>query len=168
MNAGSRTRWPGCEPTQAVTGCRIPAPTSRPSLGEHLDPFVAAHDLGRGEGAGEEEVVGGPALHADPDPVPVDVGRRVRSGPSSGTTYTPSITAYGAVKASSASRSGSIARKPMSATPVVQRLEGLPGRVEADELGLDPESRCDLTSEIDGDARSAPRGCRRRGRRCRG
>ncbi|GAA2142527.1 hypothetical protein GCM10009844_13790 [Nocardioides koreensis] len=41
----------------------------------------------------------------------------VVSSESRGTTYTPSITTYGAVKATSASRAGSTARKQRSDRP---------------------------------------------------
>ena len=40
------------------------------------------------------------------------------SGDWSGTAYTPSISTYGAVKATSPARAGSIPRKQMSARPV--------------------------------------------------
>ena len=42
----------------------------------------------------------------------------VASGDRSGTAYTPSISTYGAVKATSSARAGSIPRKQMSARPV--------------------------------------------------
>ena len=109
----SRRRWTGVDsgPSRSpVAGYPLRPPAPPRGRPRHLRRRGRPRPC---EPAGQEEVVGGPALHADADAVAVHVGDGA-DGPRSGTTYTPSISAYGAVKASSASRSGSIARKPTS------------------------------------------------------
>ena len=75
MNAGSRTRWPGCVGGPGQGRLADARTRFEPPVGVHLDPFVAADDLRGRQAAGEVEVVGGAPLHPDTHSGPVDVAR---------------------------------------------------------------------------------------------
>lgn len=124
---------------------------------ERVDSLLTAHDARVLQRAGEEEVVGGPALHADAYARPVDVGDRgeVRA------------TGHGVHALDHDVRRGEgdfglpCGLDGQEAQVGAARLQGLvrlPCRVEADELHRHVQPSTDLARDVDGHAGRCGRG----------
>ena len=151
MNRSSMRRTSGLASTNAVIGCLMPAATSSPWARNASTPSSPRSHAGVLEGAGEEQVVGGPLLHADPHSCTVDVG-------GGGERRLPRHGVH-ALDQDVRSREGDLGltsgldgEEADVCSTCGHRLEGLARRVEADELHVHPESTADLVGDVDGHA----------------